>query len=63
MNLRHGAGDVRQLPMEQAVTFMELIRSAGKQEMRLLVRCYHVNGYHQRNSRKVNQENQEELKL
>ena len=35
VNLKHGAGDVRQLPMEQAVTFMELIRSAGRLEMRL----------------------------
>ena len=35
MNLRHGAVDVRQLPMELAVIFTRLIRSAGRQEMRL----------------------------
>ena len=48
VNLRHGVVDVLQLPMEQAATFMELIRSAGRLEMRLPGRCYHVNGYYQR---------------
>lgn len=47
VNLRHGAVDVRRLPMEQAVTFTGQIRSAGRQKMRLPGRCFHVNGYHQ----------------
>ena len=38
--------DVLLLPMEQAVTFMGQIRSAGKQEMRLPRRCYRVNGFY-----------------